>query len=114
MTQWDFTDTKNISGTITPKNDAPEITDENAKFSLKESEVLKDLENLKKAILVMHSPTDDTVSIQHAAKIFMASKHPKSFVSLDTADHLLSNRKEAEYAASVIGAWVSRYIGFSP
>jgi putative redox protein len=77
---------------------------------IKESKILNDLENLKKALLVMHAPLDDTVSIEHAANIFKASKHPKSFVSLDTADHLLSDRREAEYAASVIGSWVSRYV----
>ncbi len=58
----------------------------------------------------MHSPIDDTVSIDHAANIFMAARHPKSFVTLDSADHLLMNRKDARYASSVIGAWVDRYI----
>jgi len=77
---------------------------------LKESEVLDDLAHLKKALLVMHSPVDDTVSVDHAANIFTAAKHPKSFVSLDKADHLLSSRTEAKYVASVISAWVEMYI----
>jgi len=77
---------------------------------IQESEVLKGVKSLRKALLVMHSPIDNTVSIDHAADIFMAAKHPKSFVSLDTADHLLSDRKEVVYAASVISSWASRYI----
>ena len=77
---------------------------------INESDVLEDLKNLRKALLVMHSPRDNSVSIQHAAEIFRAARHPKSFVTLDTADHLLTDRKEAEYAASVIASWVSRYI----
>ena len=65
---------------------------------------------LNKALLVLHAPRDQTVGIDNAAKIFIAAKHPKSFVSLDDADHLLSRREDAEYAASVIGAWVARYV----
>jgi len=58
----------------------------------------------------MHAPTDQTVSIDHAANIFKAAKHPKSFISLDSADHLLSKRSDATYVADIIGAWVDRYI----
>ncbi len=65
---------------------------------------------LHKALLVMHAPTDDTVGIDNATRIFVAAKHPKSFVSLDGADHLLSNRRDSVYAADVIAAWVSRYL----
>jgi len=65
---------------------------------------------LHKALLVMHSPTDDTVSIDNATRIFVAAKHPKSFVSLDGADHLLSERRDAAYVADVVAAWVSRYL----
>ncbi len=65
---------------------------------------------LQKALLVMHAPTDDTVGIENAASIFTAAKHPKSFVSLDRADHLLTNRADAEYVADVIAAWASRYL----
>jgi len=67
--------------------------------------------NLRKALLVFHSPRDTTVSIDNAAQIFMAAKHPKSFVSLDDADHLLTRREDAAYVAAVLSAWASRYLG---
>ncbi|HEY3030247.1 MAG TPA: OsmC family protein, partial [Bradyrhizobium sp.] len=60
--------------------------------------------------LIMHSPTDDTVGIDNATRIFVAAKHPKSFVSLAGADHLLSGKRDAAYVADVIAAWVSRYL----
>jgi uncharacterized OsmC-like protein/alpha-beta hydrolase superfamily lysophospholipase len=66
--------------------------------------------NLQKALLVMHAPRDQTVGIEHATAIFTAAKHPKSFVSLDSADHLLSDGRDAAYAARVIAAWASRYV----
>lgn len=65
---------------------------------------------LHKALLVMHSPTDDTVGIDNATNIFLAAKHPKSFVSLMGADHLLSNKRDSAYVADVIAAWAERYI----
>lgn len=65
---------------------------------------------LGKAILVLHSPLDDVVSIDHASQIFLAARHPKSFVSLDNADHLLRNKDDADYCATVIAAWATRYI----
>lgn len=65
---------------------------------------------LRKALLVMHSPIDSTVKISEAEKIYQAALHPKSFVSLDDADHLLTNKRDAEYAADVITAWSGRYI----
>jgi len=65
---------------------------------------------LKKALLVMHAPLDETVSLDNAAKLFQMAKHPKSFVTLDSADHLLSRVEDAEYAAEMISAWVQRYI----
>jgi putative redox protein len=58
----------------------------------------------------MHSPTDDTVGIDNATRIFVAAKHPKSFISLSDADHLLSSRRDATYVTDVIAAWASRYI----
>jgi putative redox protein len=67
--------------------------------------------SLKRALLVLHSPTDETVGIENAAQIFEAAKHPKSFVTLDNADHLISNKEDAEYAAEVIAAWSTRYLG---
>ena len=66
--------------------------------------------NLRKALLVFHSPTDDIVSIDNASKIFLAAKHPKSFVSLAGADHLLSQKRDAIYVANVIAAWAERYL----
>ena len=65
---------------------------------------------MRKALLVMHAPLDSTVSIDNASRIFMAAKHPKSFVSLDRADHLLSRKEDAMYAGSVLAAWAARYI----
>lgn len=65
---------------------------------------------LGKALLVFHSPVDATVSIDEAEKIYRSAKHPKSFVSLDDADHLLTNAKDAEYVATTIAAWASRYV----
>jgi putative redox protein len=66
--------------------------------------------NLRKALLVMHAPRDQIVGIEHATAIFTAAKHPKSFVSLDSADHLLSDSQDAAYAAEVLAAWASRYV----
>lgn len=65
---------------------------------------------LKKALLVMHSPIDATVSIEDAEKIYRSAKHPKSFVSLDDADHLLSRKQDSEYVATTIAGWASRYL----
>jgi putative redox protein len=65
---------------------------------------------LRKALLVMHAPTDQIVGIEHATAIFGAAKHPKSFVSLDDADHLLLHRRDAAYVAEVVAAWASRYL----
>lgn len=65
---------------------------------------------LRKALLVFHSPRDTTVEIENAAQIFMAARHPKSFVSLDDADHLLTRKEDAAYVAAVLAAWASRYI----
>jgi len=65
---------------------------------------------LHKALLILHSPTDNTVGIDNATHIFVAAKHPKSFVSLAGADHLLNQKRDAEYVAHVIAAWVERYL----
>ena len=62
------------------------------------------------ALLVMHSPIDNSVAIEHAQEVFMAARHPRSFVSLDDADHLLTDERDARYAAGLIGAWADRYI----
>jgi len=65
---------------------------------------------LKRALLVLHAPRDSIVGIDNASRIFLAAKHPKSFVTLDDADHLISRADDAEYAAGVIAAWVGRYL----
>jgi uncharacterized OsmC-like protein/alpha-beta hydrolase superfamily lysophospholipase len=65
---------------------------------------------LHKALLIMHSPTDDTVGIDNATHIFVAARHPKSFVSLAGADHLLTGKRDAAYVADVIAAWAERYV----
>jgi uncharacterized OsmC-like protein/alpha/beta superfamily hydrolase len=69
-----------------------------------------DIGSLRKALLVLHSPMDDTVPIAEAEKIYQAARHPKSFVSLDDADHLLSRKRDSEYVASVIAGWADRYL----
>jgi uncharacterized OsmC-like protein/pimeloyl-ACP methyl ester carboxylesterase len=66
--------------------------------------------DLRKALLIFHSPTDATVGIDNASHIFTAAKHPKSFVSLAGADHLLSKNSDAAYVANVIAAWTERYL----
>ena len=70
--------------------------------------------HLRKALLIFHSPTDDVVGIDSASHIFTAAKHPKSFVSLAGADHLLSQKRDAEYVANVIAAWSERYLDQPP
>lgn len=65
---------------------------------------------LHAALLVLHAPQDDIVGIENASQIFLAAKHPKSFVTLDDADHLITRAEDAEYAASVIATWASRYL----
>ncbi len=69
-----------------------------------------DFRQLRKALMVMHSPTDNTVSIDEAGKIFASALHPKSFVSLDNADHLLSDKGDSQYTAQVLASWAMRYI----
>ncbi|HZP79759.1 MAG TPA: bifunctional alpha/beta hydrolase/OsmC family protein [Pseudolabrys sp.] len=68
------------------------------------------LASLRKALLVFHAPTDDVVGIENASQIFTAAKHPKSFVTLADADHLLSKANDAVYVANVIAAWVERFL----
>ena len=72
------------------------------------------LRQLGRALLVFHSPVDQIVSIDEAARIYQAARHPKSFISLDKADHLLSNRDDAEYVAETLVAWASRYLNLNP
>ncbi len=68
------------------------------------------IRNLRKALLIFHAPLDQTVGVDNAAQIFMTAKHPKSFVSLDRADHLLTREADSRYVGSVISAWVLKYL----
>jgi putative redox protein len=68
------------------------------------------IKDLKRALLIFHAPRDGTVGIENASAIFAAARHPKSFVSLDGADHLLSRREDARYVAAVLTAWAGRYV----
>jgi uncharacterized OsmC-like protein/alpha/beta superfamily hydrolase len=77
---------------------------------LEEHRLARRIAALKRALIVFHAPRDATVGIENAAAIFTAAKHPKSFISLDDADHLLSRREDAVYVASILSAWASRYI----
>jgi putative redox protein len=70
----------------------------------------KTIENLNRALLILHSPTDDVVDIENAARIYQAARHPKSFISLDQADHLLMNPDDSRYVGAVIAAWATKYI----
>ncbi len=72
------------------------------------------IKGLNRALLVMHAPRDSVVGIENASQIFLAAKHPKSFVTLDDADHLITRSEDAEYAAGVIAAWVAKYVPLSP
>ncbi|UCD65253.1 MAG: alpha/beta fold hydrolase [Candidatus Zixiibacteriota bacterium] len=68
------------------------------------------LAGLDRPLLVFHSPVDNIVDIDNAVKIFQAARHPKSFISLDNADHLLGRKADAEFVGQTLAAWVSRYI----
>ncbi len=72
------------------------------------------IKELKAALLVMHAPRDSVVGIENATNIFAAARHPKSFVTLDDADHLITQARDAEYAADVIAAWAGRYLHLTP
>ncbi len=117
-------DAKHVSGLFrdsVPKIDADgeaEVLLAGRKFRIKkqflqdaaEQDLVVKIAQLRRALLVMHSPRDDTVDISNATKIFTSAKHPKSFISLDGADHLLTKREDAVYAANLIAAWVARYL----
>ncbi len=74
------------------------------------AKLLDEVQRLRAPILIMHSPTDAIVGIEHAGQLFQAAKHPKSFISLHGADHLLLEQSDAEFAASVIASWAERYL----
>lgn len=69
-----------------------------------------DFQKIRKPLLIMHSPADRVVDIENAANIYSQATHPKSFVSLDQADHMLSQKEDSLYAGNIIASWVSRYI----
>ena len=73
-------------------------------------DIEKSIASLRRPMLIMHSPLDEVVSIDHASRIFLASKHPKSFISLDTGDHLLTAVADANYASAMVAAWASRFL----
>ncbi len=77
---------------------------------IKSETLAPEIANLKRALLVMHAPRDEIVGIDNATAIFSAAKHPKSFVTLCDADHLITRREDAEYVAEVIAAWATRYL----
>ncbi|OJY63081.1 MAG: osmotically inducible protein C [Sphingobium sp. 66-54] len=77
---------------------------------VREQDLLGYVRNLRRPLLILHAPGDRIVGIENASKIFQSAKHPKSFISLDDADHLLIRRGDADYAATVIAAWASRYL----
>lgn len=77
---------------------------------VRSSSIEDDVTGLKRALLVLHAPLDNIVGIENATRIFTAAKHPKSFVTLDDGDHLLSKPEDAEYAADVIASWSARYL----
>ena len=87
-------------------------------FTIKE-QFLKDLEStrmepvlreLDRALLILRSPRDEVVGLDNAAKLFKMARHPKSFISLDDADHLLMKKEDSRYAARLLAAWASRYL----
>jgi len=82
--------------------------------SVKAENLEGDISNLHRALLVLHAPRDQTVGIENAAQIFSTAKHPKSFVTLDDADHLITRSQDAEYAAEIISAWAKKYLELTP
>jgi putative redox protein len=79
-----------------------------------EHNLMNQVGKLHKALLIMHSPTDDTVGIDNATHIFAAAKHPKSFISLLGADHLLTQKRDTSYVADVVASWAQRYLEPAP
>ena len=75
-----------------------------------EHRLLDQVAGMRKALMILHSPTDQVVSIDNASAIFTAARHPKSFISLDGADHLLARRSDARYAGDLIAQWCQRYL----
>jgi putative redox protein len=99
-----------------------EVTLAGRKFRIKKQflddlgmqKLLERVHAMRKPLLLLHAPRDETVGIDNATEIFKAARHPKSFVSLDDADHLLTDPKDAQYTANVIAAWASRFLPVEP
>ena len=81
---------------------------------LAEQKMHETIHTLRKPLLILHSPLDTTVGVENAARIFQAAMHPKSYISLDKADHLLSQERDSIYAGSVIAAWAANYLEAHP
>ena len=79
-------------------------------LDLKSSKLAEVVGSLRKALLILHAPFDKTVGIENAREIYQAAKHPKSFISLDHADHILSNKEDSLYAGQIIATWAKRYL----
>jgi putative redox protein len=77
---------------------------------LKQNRLASSLPSLGKPLLLFHSPADSVVSIEHARKLYDSARHPKSFISLDGVDHLLSEKADASFVATTLAAWASRYL----
>jgi putative redox protein len=78
---------------------------------LKANRLANSLPSLGKPLLLFHSPADTVVSIEHARKLYQAARHPKNFISIDGADHMLSEKADASFVATTLAAWASRYLG---
>jgi uncharacterized OsmC-like protein/alpha-beta hydrolase superfamily lysophospholipase len=81
---------------------------------LQQTSLTDHLRHLKRALLILHSPTDEIVGIDNASTLFTAARHPKSFVTLDGANHLLTRARDADYAAEMIATWADRYLDPAP
>jgi putative redox protein len=77
---------------------------------VRQAELRQSIRKLRRPLLIMHSPTDNTVGIANASEIFRAARHPRSFVSLEGSDHLLTARGQARRAARIISAWADQYL----
>lgn len=77
---------------------------------LETADLPRSLKSMNKALLIMHSPQDEVVDIDNARLLYQDARHPKSFITLDGADHLLSNKEDSLYAGNIIASWISRYI----
>ena len=81
---------------------------------LEQTKMQESIRNLKRALLIFHSPVDNIVGVENAGKIFEAARHPKSFISLDHADHLLTDEQDSQYVGHIISAWAGKYLDISP